>query len=41
MLFNKTPTANLTQCAVTSVTKDSTTSSNPTAYLDIACPDGC
>ncbi len=41
VLFNKTPTANLTQCAVTGVTKDSATGANPTAYVDIACPEGC
>ncbi|TPG35849.1 hypothetical protein [Mycolicibacterium hodleri] len=39
--FNKTPSANLTQCAITNVTKDSASVANPTAYVDIACPDGC
>ncbi|WP_006244050.1 hypothetical protein [Mycolicibacterium tusciae] len=39
--LNKTPSANLSQCAVTNVNRDSISGPNPTAYVDISCPDGC
>lgn len=38
--LNETPTANLSACTVTGVTKD-TGGANPTAYVDISCPTGC
>lgn len=40
--LNKTPSANLGQCTVTNVNRESISgSNNPTAYVDISCPDGC
>lgn len=39
--INGPQSANLTACTVTSVTKDGAPGSNPVAYLDVACPDGC
>lgn len=39
--INGTPTANLSQCTVSNVTKDAAGVSNLTAYVDIACPTGC
>jgi len=35
------PSANLSACTVSSVTKDSAGGPTPTAYVDIACPTGC
>jgi hypothetical protein len=40
--LNGSPSANLSACAVTGVNTDSPgASSNPVAYVDIACPTGC
>jgi hypothetical protein len=39
--LNGTPTANLDQCTITNVKKDSLGGPNPTAYVDFACPTGC
>lgn len=39
--LDATPTANLSQCAVNSISHESLTGPNPTAYVDIVCPDGC
>lgn len=39
--LNGTPTANLDQCTITNVEKDSAGGSNPTAYVDFTCPTGC
>jgi hypothetical protein len=40
--INQTPTAPLTACTVTGVDKlASATSAGGTAYVDVACPQGC
>ena len=39
--LNGAPTANLSACSVTGVKKDGIGGPSPTAYVDIACPDGC
>lgn len=36
-----TPTAPLTACTVTNVQKDAAGGTALTAYVDVACPDGC
>ena len=39
--LNGSQSANLTACAVTNVKKDGGAGPSPTAYVDVACPDGC
>ncbi|HYO02203.1 MAG TPA: hypothetical protein VET27_10080 [Mycobacterium sp.] len=39
--LNGTPTAPLTACTVTNVQKDPSSGTSLTAYVDVACPDGC
>jgi hypothetical protein len=39
--LNGAPTANLSACSVTGVKKDGVGGPSPTAFVDIACPDGC
>jgi hypothetical protein len=39
--LNGSQTANLSACAVTDIKKDGAPGSNPTAYVDVSCPDGC
>jgi hypothetical protein len=39
--LNGAQTAPLTACTVTNVEKDASGGSSLTAYVDVACPDGC